>query len=182
MGFLDDVGAFTKGISQKAKGNLDVVSLSAQKMGLERDMDRLYRDLGEAYFAGHKEPQAENESVAPLIQALLEKEAELKGMLDKIEQTREETAAVQMTAPNKAAPNATVPNAAAPMGSGRKCFNCGAELVGDALFCSNCGARQDEQPRQPAEEPKAAENVCPNCQSVLPEGAVFCANCGTKLS
>lgn len=52
----------------------------------------------------------------------------------------------------------------------KKCKNCGTMLDDDALFCSECGTKQDP-----------AEKKCKNCGTVLPAGAKFCMNCGTPV-
>ena len=44
-------------------------------------------------------------------------------------------------------------------------------LEDEALFCSECGAKQEP-----------AEKKCHNCGAVLPEGAKFCMNCGTPVA
>ena len=50
----------------------------------------------------------------------------------------------------------------------RKCSVCGAPMKADAMFCPNCGAKQ--------EKPK-----CPSCGAPVSENDSFCNNCGTKL-
>ncbi len=52
----------------------------------------------------------------------------------------------------------------------KKCKNCGTMLDEDALFCSECGTRQEP-----------AEKKCKNCGTVLTAGAKFCMNCGTPV-
>lgn len=52
----------------------------------------------------------------------------------------------------------------------KKCTNCGTVLDDDALFCTECGSKQEP-----------AEKKCKNCGTVLPEGAKFCMNCGTPV-
>lgn len=52
----------------------------------------------------------------------------------------------------------------------KKCTNCGTILDDDALFCSECGTRQEP-----------ADKKCKNCGAVMPAGAKFCMNCGTPV-
>ena len=51
----------------------------------------------------------------------------------------------------------------------KKCKQCGCELADDALFCVQCGAKQDPVVK------------CPKCGHVNPAGNDFCTECGTRL-
>lgn len=49
------------------------------------------------------------------------------------------------------------------------CKKCGAQLVDDAIFCSQCGARVD------------GKIACKNCGREIAEDSVFCPYCGKRL-
>ena len=51
----------------------------------------------------------------------------------------------------------------------KKCQQCGCELEDDALFCVQCGAKQDSVVK------------CPKCGHVNPADNDFCTECGTRL-
>ena len=51
----------------------------------------------------------------------------------------------------------------------RFCTDCGAQLVEGALFCPQCGKRQETAP------------VCTGCGRQLEAGQRFCPFCGTKV-
>ncbi len=51
----------------------------------------------------------------------------------------------------------------------KKCKQCGCELEDDALFCVQCGAKQDSVVK------------CPKCGHVNPADNDFCTECGTRL-
>ena len=52
------------------------------------------------------------------------------------------------------------------------CKFCGSELVGDAIFCSNCGEKisKDLPPK-----------FCVGCGAGLDDDSVFCSNCGKNI-
>ena len=51
----------------------------------------------------------------------------------------------------------------------KKCKQCGCELEDDALFCVQCGAKQDPVVK------------CPKCGHVNPANNDFCTECGNRL-
>lgn len=171
MGFMDSVSAFTKGVSAKAKGNYDVVTLNSQVSGLKREISALQAQLGEEYIKLHRDDA--EEALAGFIAAIKEKENKIEELNAQIEATKEATAAVQLTAPATAASGYT----------GRRCSNCGAPLDADAVFCGKCGAKNEIIAPEPViEEPVAAPEPkkCVQCGAVLEDGAMFCGVCGAK--
>ena len=54
------------------------------------------------------------------------------------------------------------------------CKNCGAPLLPEGEYCTNCGTKKEETTNQTL--------YCTNCGSPLTEGAFFCANCGTAVN
>jgi predicted nucleic acid-binding Zn ribbon protein len=63
------------------------------------------------------------------------------------------------------------PNAqAADLTPRKRCTNCGAQIVAEAKFCSECGTPQpkDTQPH----------TYCCECGTQIPAGARFCSTCG----
>jgi len=50
----------------------------------------------------------------------------------------------------------------------KKCSNCGEEVLLDAKFCPNCGAKQEAK-------------FCKECGAKLEAGAKFCPSCGQKV-
>jgi|GEM_PF-1900519 len=168
MGFMDNVSAFTKGVSAKAKGNYDVVTLNSQVSGVKREIAALQSQLGEEYLRLHRDDA--EEALVGFINAIKEKEVKISELNAQIEATKEATAAVQLTAPVSAAAPANY--------TGRRCSNCGAPLEDDSVFCGNCGTKNEIVEVSPA--PIASGRVCSGCGAPLDADAVFCGKCGTK--
>ena len=59
-----------------------------------------------------------------------------------------------------------------------RCRRCNAEIEDGSLFCSECGAKQEEIVK---EQTEVKFLFCPNCGTKLEQGAMFCSECGTKL-
>lgn len=59
----------------------------------------------------------------------------------------------------------------------KRCPACDKEFPPDAVFCTNCGTKLEEE--------KVPEEIgtlrCPSCGKEFSPDAVFCANCGTRL-
>jgi len=62
---------------------------------------------------------------------------------------------------------------------GPVCADCGAPLSPLANFCSQCGAKVEQEPEAPAEpDPDPA---CPACGAEIKEEDKFCEQCGTPV-
>lgn len=55
----------------------------------------------------------------------------------------------------------------------RYCENCGAQLMENARFCSQCG--------MPVETEAEMKSCCPNCKTELEPGMLFCPECGHRV-
>ena len=53
------------------------------------------------------------------------------------------------------------------------CKNCGAPLLPDGEYCTNCGTKK---------ESVNDTQICSACKNPLPQGAVFCPQCGSPVS
>lgn len=53
----------------------------------------------------------------------------------------------------------------------KKCSYCGAELVDEAAFCTQCGKKVT----------KERTKRCPSCGEKIEKGDMFCAGCGKKI-
>ncbi len=59
-----------------------------------------------------------------------------------------------------------------------KICSCGAELVADVKFCSECGCSVEVDVES---KDDVIEVLCPNCGMKFKEAHKFCPSCGTKL-
>ena len=140
MGFMDSVSTFTKGVGAKAKGNYDVVALTTQISALKKEIASLQTKLGETYYSLHKD--APEEQLKQYVDEIIAKEHTIEVINQQIIQTKEATAAVQLTvapANTSVAVNSTL---------GRKCIKCGAALPDDAIFCPECGTKNETSGEQ----------------------------------
>ncbi len=89
------------------------------------------------------------------------------------------------------APEIEAPVIEAPVESAPVCIQCGATLKEGSLFCTACGARQEqpeveepaiEEPivEEPEEAPAESAPVCIQCGATLKEGSLFCTACGAR--
>lgn len=132
MGFMDGVSAFTKGVGQKAKGNYDIVTMNNRIMSLQKEIRGIYLQIGEKYYAVHKEnPEAYLEGFVKAVQNL---EIQIASVSQQVESTKAATAAVQLISGSGGKLRGTD-------GSNGFCASCGAPLPADSLFCVKCGAK-----------------------------------------
>ncbi len=130
MGFMDEVAAFTKGVGQKAKGSYDIVAMNGKVSSLTKEISGIYTQIGEKYYALHKDDP--EEAFTNLIDTVKSLEAQRTVIERQIERTKAETTAVPLAA--QAAP------APADRGNGF-CEKCGAPLPKDSVYCVMCGAK-----------------------------------------
>ena len=151
MGFLDDVSAFGKGLSQKTKDMVDVTSNNNKISGLEKQVNAAYAVLGAKVFAdkaGDLEGPYQDELNA--IRTLMAEINKIQNENKAIEDAQAQAAAAAAEA--KAAKQATI-NAAA---------DAAKEMDRKSAIAN--GAK-----------------VCPKCNGLVPAGNLFCTNCGTKV-
>ncbi len=188
MGFMDNVSAFTKGVSQKAKGNYDVFAINNQISNVEREMQQVYQYLGQAYFNLHKD-NAEPD-LQSYIETIIQKQNQVAELRRTAEATKAQTDAVSLVPPQQ--PQQPQFNGQqfngqpqfggqAPMGQPQ--FN-GQAPMGQPQFGGQAPMGQPQFAGQaPQMQPvQNAGPVCSNCGTPLREGAAFCTGCGQPVA
>ena len=67
--------------------------------------------------------------------------------------------------------------------AGNVCPKCGKPVKPGMKFCTNCGAKMDEKPAQPAPAaaPAPVQPTCPQCGRPIKPGLKFCTACGAPI-
>ena len=188
MGFMDNVSAFTKGVSQKAKGNYDVFAINNQISNVEREMQQVYQYLGQAYFNLHKD-NAEPD-LQSYIETIIQKQNQVAELRRTAEATKAQTDAVSLVPPQQPQQpqfngqqfnGQPQFNGQAPMGQPQ--FN-GQAPMGQPQFGGQAPMGQPQFAGQaPQMQPvQNAGPVCSNCGTPLREGAAFCTGCGQPVA
>lgn len=176
--FFDDIGKAFSNAGQKTKNMADAAKLNSTLSEEERKLTSIYAQIGQMYIQYHFEDY--EEPFGPLIQSYVESRKRIDEMSKKIKELKNIIS----------------------------CPGCGADMSGDAAFCSICGYRMPPKavPQGPvkcmtcgasiapgmnfcttcgAPAPAPVQpvvNVCANCNAQLEPGSVFCVVCGTPAS
>lgn len=152
MGFLDDVSAFGKGLTQKTKDMVDVTSNNSKIADLEKQVTQAYSVLGSKYFADKvNDLEGPYQDEMNVIRNLMSQINKIQNENKAIEEAQ--AAAAQAAAEAKAAKQAVIDAGAdaakeadkqAFLASGGKiCPNCGKRVQPGNLFCTGCGTKME---------------------------------------
>lgn len=185
MVFLNDIGKKISESSQQAVKQTKTFSEITRLNGLisekEKEIEKLYTQIGSAYYSVHKEDaevclEAQVRAVMEaysVITQYKERIAELKGI-------------------------SLCPQCGTELPDGALfCSNCGVkvpmkvkESVSDVIYCTNCGKSMPKgqrfcnvcgAPLSAIEEGVKKPAVCPNCGKPVSDGLRFCTFCGTSM-
>lgn len=128
MAFFENLGKkisdASQGAAQQAKNFSEVTKLNGSISEKEKKISQLYRAIGEAYYAQHKDDPAAEES---------EKIEEITTLTAEIEKCRNEINKIKGIV---------------------KCPNCGAEVSVGAVFCSTCGSKMPQEQQEEESVPE----------------------------
>lgn len=139
-----------KEISRKAKVMSETSSLNNIIKGEECKIDTQYKLIGKMYF--EKYNSSPEQEFEPAIDSI-------KNSMEKINETQQEILKIK---------------------SQFCCPECGTAFKNDAVFCSKCGAKLPEKPKQQSAA-TSQQKKCSNCGNTLNADAIFCYFCGTKF-
>ena len=119
MGFLDDAINKTKEVLDVAcKKTTEVVTVEKQKFvlaSLRTKREKDFADLGKIYFELIKDNEDINDKTRNLVDAINEKTEEIYRINEEIQYIK----------------------------SNRICYNCGASVSENSVYCNNCGIKFD---------------------------------------
>lgn len=150
-------------MNDKSENTVFVNADIQQNMTENEDLDKLYMELGKAYYeGGYEDP-------LPQLLPLFDKITAMTG-------TQPGTAfpSASSTSLLKDASDGKEEAGEASLDSVRYCLECGAEIPEGARFCGICGT--------PIGGKTHRQNICAKCGSALDEDAAFCGNCGTPVN
>ncbi|WP_274649376.1 zinc ribbon domain-containing protein [Paenibacillus humicola] len=154
MSFFNKVKQGASEAAKKAQQTVEITKLKAQMSGKEKDMDKLYHQIGEAvYRAKLAGSIADSEQeVAACCEQLDYIVADLRMLEERIKNIRYE-----------------------------KSCTCGKVVPLDARFCPDCGAQLAEEPK-PETTVGEIRVICSHCLTENELNAKFCLTCGNTLS
>lgn len=158
MGFLDEVSAFGKGISQKTKDMVDVTANNSRISTLEKQISSAYAALGEKVFADRI-----NDIDGPYQEEL----NRIRGIMAEINKIQTE---------NKAIEDAQA--AAVQAAADRRAAEAEAKAQKQAQIQA---AAQVAKDLNYANAVAQGAKICPNCNGIVAPGNLFCTSCGTRV-
>ncbi|PWV97334.1 double zinc ribbon protein [Paenibacillus cellulosilyticus] len=155
MSIFDKMKQGASDAARKAQQTLEIAKLNNQKSSREKDMSKLYSQIGEAVFEAHL--SGEHEASAEIIEASCEK---LKIMKQEIEMIDHKIQSIKL----------------------EKSCTCGTVVPLNAKFCPDCGTRfATEQELKSEMTSGEIRVICPNCDTENELMARYCTDCGHEL-
>ncbi len=181
MAFFDDLEKAFNNAGQKTKNMADAAKLNSVIAEEERKLNSLYAQIGQLYVQRHKDDYEE------IFSNLFREHTETSQKIDDMKKKVRELKNIV------------------------SCPGCGADMSGDAAFCSLCGycipqkgVINPQGPEKcvscgtviapnmnfcsvcgaskPQPTPQPVSAVCKNCNAPLESGSAFCVSCGTPVS
>lgn len=156
MSIFDKVKQGASDAARKAQQTFELARLNSQKSSREKDMAKLYAELGEAMFEAYLtgETAVSEEKVASCCEQLLELKREIEAIEEKMKSVKLE-----------------------------KSCSCGKVVPSTVKFCPDCGTRFTEQEPKPRAEMSYGEIrvICQSCSTENELTALYCIDCGYEL-
>ena len=136
MGFIDELLSSAKIVVDKAGKQTDKVleisKLKYQSIQLQNELSHLYEQLGVATYAKMVQEADNGDLIASLGDEITEVRAALEVVEEKISEQK----------------------------NLRTCPNCGAKLPREAVFCSSCGTKLEDDEDVPADDAGCCDEEC----------------------
>lgn len=134
----------------------DTMRLNSAISEKEKQINRLYYDIGRSYYENHKNDLASEERDGiNSVNSLLEEIDRLKSDINRLK-------------------NADIV----------KCPNCGSDVIPENEFCTCCGqaiVKSDKSGKSEQAAGITTARICPSCGHTMEDDNLFCMNCGTRL-
>lgn len=146
MGFLDEVSAFGKGITQKTKDMVDVTANNTKIAGLERQLNAAYAALGTKVFADYVEKfdspyETELAAIRSVMAEITKYQNENKAIEDAAEKAAQATADAKAQHQAQIQAGAEANQQSVVAAGGTICPQCGNAVPAGNNFCTSCGTK-----------------------------------------
>ncbi|EFM11949.1 hypothetical protein PaecuDRAFT_1557 [Paenibacillus curdlanolyticus YK9] len=154
MSIFERVKQGASDAARKAQQTLEITRLNSQKSSREKEMSKLYTEMGEAMFHAymHGETAETEERVTSCCEQLRTLQQEVDAIEDKIQGVKLE-----------------------------KSCGCGKVVPVNVKFCPDCGTRFTEQEPKPEMTMGEIRVICPDCDTENDLAARYCTDCGLEL-
>ncbi|MWC30336.1 zinc ribbon domain-containing protein [Paenibacillus sp. MMS18-CY102] len=140
--------------ARKAQQTLEITRLNSQKSSREKEMTKLYTEMGEAMFHAYMngETAETEERVASCCEQLRALKQDIDTIEDKIQGVKLE-----------------------------KSCGCGKVVPVNVKFCPDCGTRFTEPEPKPEMTMGEIRVICPDCDTENDLAARYCTDCGLEF-
>jgi len=154
MSIFDKMKQGASDAARKAQQTIEIARFNSQKSSREKDMTRLYTEMGEAMFRAYLsgETVESEETVASCCEQLKALKQEIESIDDRIKAVKLE-----------------------------KSCSCGKVVAINVNFCPDCGMRFVEQESKPEMTMGEIRVICPECDTENDLMARYCTDCGLEL-
>ena len=129
MAFFDELSKKASSIAASTQKTANVMKIQHQISQKQSEFDALYHQIGQIYYSCRQRGVQPDESISALCDRVT-------ALCQEIEALRAEVDRIRNV---------------------RRCAACGKVIDRSVKFCPNCGAKVNEESKEPAEAPKAEE-------------------------
>lgn len=170
------------------KAMMEVSKLNGKIDDNNREIDRLFREIGQSYYMEHKDD--ENSDFIDIFRRIDDLKSQIKVNDDRIKLIKDSRycpkcgAFIDMStlSCNKCGESIELYGVEVSENSSfASCYNCGTSVLEKDAYCRKCGTRLAPFASQNDERLFISHKMCPNCGAEVSVEDCFCQNCGVKL-